>query len=433
MMKRQRLDDVQRFNSNCGLLKSVETRGILELVYSFLMDPDNLFESKDDELFFEFRTICKVTKMWSPRLFRFVTPIIRSQTDANKWNAMIPQLRNMVLERDCVKLSFLHLRSLVIHSGIVLNHKGINDWDCPLLEHFETMVTMVNNTVIKKLSVKFPNLKYLSVSLRCGTEVIVSGFPNLQRLCLSSNFKTRLRIHISDMPKLIDVEITAGVIDELDFRSTPNLKILSCLNVEDQPGIFNKLLFYDQVSSLKCLTMGSVRSLHHGFQEVDRNNHVHWENIKKLIFVYTKETEQICFRLRDIEELEISDTGLFPNINWSRLTHLKHLGWTNPSFDLLSCITPLNQNLISLTIEWENEFIMDFAMLLHFPNLQAVAIITTSKKYIHFEALFQLPKLKTLHCYMKNISRLERLLLEHWQMDQYSKTIKKQRLYFLVE
>jgi hypothetical protein len=119
---------------------------------------------------------------------------------------------------------------------------------------------------------------------------------------------------------------------------------------------------------------------------------------------------------------------MFPKINWSRLTHLKHLGWTNPSFDLFSCITPINQNLRSLTIQWQNDFIMDFALLLHFPNLQDVTMITTIGKYIHFEVLFQmlvpninsmtrassqLPKLKTLCCDMTNLSTQEKMLLSH--------------------
>jgi hypothetical protein len=71
-MKRQRLADVQS-TMNCVLLKSFETRGILELVYSFLMNPCD-FDDSTDEQFLEFRTICKGTKVWSPRLFAYVKP-----------------------------------------------------------------------------------------------------------------------------------------------------------------------------------------------------------------------------------------------------------------------------------------------------------------------------------------------------------------------
>jgi hypothetical protein len=402
-MKRQRPDDGQ---SRCGLLKSFECVGIMELVYSFLMNKEY-----SEYYFLKLRTICKMTKLWSVRLYNLVMPMITSQIDATKWQAMIPNLRHMKLTKVHVKLAFLHLRSLIIHGEPVEDVMSINDWNCPLLENFESSV--ITTSVIKRLPFTFPNLKSLSICVKSEREIILSGFANVETLYILLTPETRVRVHIATMPKLTDFKIT-GLVNQLNFRFTPNLKCISSSNPSNS-GMYNELLFHDPVPSLECLTLGSLKSEYGGLLQIDSNDHVHWENIKKLSVIYSHTFEKLWSRLNSIEELEIIDT-MFLIINWSYLTHLKHLGWRNPSFDLLSSIIVLKQNITSLTIQWDNGFVMDFAMLLHFPNLTKVTMITTRGKYENFDSLFQIPKLNILQCSMKNLSISEKMLLTHWNI-----------------
>jgi hypothetical protein len=425
MKKRQRTDNVPISQSkvimypNLGLLKSFEARGILEEVYSFLMDPHNPF-STTDYYFSIFRMICKTTKTWSNRLSWFINPVIRSEANAKKWHAMVPNLRHLQLKRTIFHLEFLHLRSLTIDNEVIITATSIKSWNCPLLEYLDSKIA-ITNSEIRLFSVKFPKLKRFSMRPKCnwydGNDVIINGFEYLETLIIRSKFQTPLRVHISNMPNLIDFKITNGLIGELNFRKTPNLKSISYSYVSFNLGLFDKLIFHDPVPLLECLALEEMRYAHHCFTEIDPKNNVSWEKVKKLQFVYTKKTEQICSRLKAIEHLEIDELEPL-NINWSKLIHLTHLGWKFPTFDLLSSIMVIKQNITSLTIQWNHTFIMDFAMLLHFPNLKDVTMITTNGQYVHFKALFQLPKLKTLCCDMTNLSTKEKLLLSHWQISK---------------
>jgi hypothetical protein len=188
---------------------------------------------------------------------------------------MLPRLRHVSLRKVNVKLS----SSLIINAETVLDLISISDWNCPLLEQLETIGTLVSNAEIKTICHKFPKLKSLSIWLNCGIEVEVFEFSNLETLSVLSKFDTPLKLHISALPKLTTVQII-GYIDELDFRSSPNLKCIYSCNIQHHAGMFNELLFYDQVPWLECLTVGNLRFVNHGFQEVDRNNNVHWEHVK---------------------------------------------------------------------------------------------------------------------------------------------------------
>ncbi len=332
-----------------------------------------------------------------------LNPWIESQVDANKWQKMIPYLRNMELRTLDIQLSFFHLHSLTIDASTTLDPKLINDWNCPLLEHLKIVRTLTSNSAIRILSVKFPKLKSLSIWLKCIRDMTISGFLNLETLRIASQSKNHLQICISNLPSLIDFKIDDGFIDILNVHNVGNINSISYTTSHYSIGLFNRLIFHTPIPFLESLSVNETPYVGDGFLEIDPYEKVNWENVKVLRFVYTNTCAKVCSRLNKIKYLEINEIneGDVAFINWGHLTHLTHLVWNWPSFDFLSSL--IKNNLQSFSIRWSKNFTMDFAMLLHFPNLSNVRITTISGKYLHFESLLLLPQLKTLTCNMANL------------------------------
>jgi hypothetical protein len=366
------------------------------------MDPNGKYGTEYHQ-FLKFRTICKCTKLWSHRLSFLVNPCVQSQNNANNWKIMLPNLRFIELTTTKLFVSFPYLRELTIYKETMLDSIALNYWNLPLLTHLTISETLTTNLGIRKIALQFPKLQLLCTSLLCNTDVVISDFPSLLTLILSSRFKNPFRIHISNMPNLLNFKMTDGLIDELHFRATPKITRISVFS-----AICGKLIIHDSLPFLEFLHLGRCNLV-----EFDLNACITWENIKTLQCVYNSKCENMFSQLEKIVHLDISEQDGCP---WSKLIYLTHLQWKWPSFDLLSSLMVLRKNITFLTIQWGSNFIMDFAMLLKFPNLEEVTMLTTVGKYVQFESLFQVPKLHTLRCLMANLSDSENMLLIDWHV-----------------
>jgi hypothetical protein len=383
------------------------------------MDPRSIYNETTFE-YWEYTNICKSTLKTAHRLAFLVHPWINSQYEMEKWTQLLPNLRNTYLRNTNIQITLLHLRFLSVGFTIHFNPNCVLNWNCPLLEHLNIITILLGNSELEMISTQFPNLKTLAVLVR--TDIVFSNFTNLQALTISSNSETPLFIYIGNMMTLTHFTMEDGLIDSLHLQNVPNLKSICYRNTSLKIGYFDKLVFFEPVPLFESLVLENLRFMRHGFLKILGD--VPWENVKNLQIVYTPSCETICSRLRAIEHLEIFEQNVIPLLHWSQLTHLKHLGWTNPTFNLLSSIMPLKANLVSFSLTWNEFFVMDFALLLHFFNLDTVTLNTQDGPYKNFEALFQLPNLKSLNCFMSNLTQYEDLLVITWTQESKINNIR---------
>jgi hypothetical protein len=399
------------------LLSIWQIPGLLPLIYSFVFKNPDYFETGHKSVnvtdYFAFREICKTSKTLANQLISFISVRMESLEDLEKIGKMIPRLQLAIISNDvfllCTRNPFLHVRGLCISSDNSIDLNVWNNcWNCASLKHLELHAS-VTESMMHSISIAFPNLVYLYILMDSQAIFKICHFPKLQTLQLTPGFRNdSMQLEIFDIPYLEKLELYEGEIDSLTIAHLPNLKHISSLSC-----IIKSVVFQDDVSFLTHVNFNYTPLSIHG------DMHVNWKNVKYLGIIYSYVWDNILPQLKLLETLIIQEEIIKeqPNVPWSNLKNLTHLEWRFPSFNLFENISCVN-SLQFFTLRWRDDFVLDCAQLLKFPNILKIKLVSQYDKYVNFEALLHLPIHVEVICNMPKLTTKELLILVKRRKDQ---------------
>jgi hypothetical protein len=417
MSKRRKIINTQ------SILKVLNIPGLLELVYSFLMNPleEHAFTltKKNELVWICLRSICRMGYNWSHRLICFLSPKIDTDDQLDAWTRMVPGLQHLQVDKyDLNKetntwipnsMSLINLRSILFHQEFTSIGNGIKTWNCPKLEYLELLNYKATKFDVSSISSAFPLLTYLC----CGfadEDFTITGFPNLIRFTFCTSGTKRL--HIVNMPRLETCEFDDGYLDLMQFENVPNLK-----HVTSTSSGVKEVVFCDQMPILESFYFPCNEDL-----KIIRGN-VNWKNLKSVALVYGDIWENIWFQLESIQILSIYD--VFPDV-WPNMQHLHTLSCSQSNSIRLQNLLCSRYSLTSLDLHWDYDSSFDIADLLCFPNISTLHL-HGSGQYDHLDSVVSIPILKDLQISM-HITKSEEMVVREWHESVPTRSLKA---YFL--
>ncbi len=387
-MKRCRVNKQQYNKKNVvpGISKLYQIPGLIELVYGFFMNNNVL----DQTLFFDLRSVCKDFQSYSNSLVAFLCPTIKSLGSVDFWSRVTPNLKSIYSCSSLQYLSFYNLRKLTLETGNPRLELNVCNWQCPLLESIDASEVCTTQVEMEAIAQQFVHLTYLSVYIKSESRFLISNFAHLEKLQLSTNYECLMELSFVNLPCLEELDINNGF-KSFHFYDVPNLTTIKSMDY----FYVRNIIFHNPVPHLVNVNLGLDLLL-----SLDSYNNVKWENMRDLKCIYS----------------DCSAKHL------AKLKSLTHLSITYPPVDFLHVISCLHETLQKLDILWDDRFTLDFKLLLNFRNIKHLDICNDCGKYIHFEDVFQLPKLQVFSCHV-NLLISEKNLYQKWVKKQISQRI----------
>jgi hypothetical protein len=419
---------------NEPILEVLNIHGLLELVYSFLMNPIDRYGMNNEHVWISLRQVCKMGKIWSNRLVKLLYLDINSTKKLDAWTVIVPDLQH--LRFNCMNtnnwfpstISLFNLRFMIFKRIATLIPNDILYWNCPKLEHLELVNYIATESAVSTISLAFPLLTYFHCSI-ADQEFTITGFPNLIDFSFCAH--GTIRLYIVNMPRLETCEFEDGSLDLLQFKNVPNLQhITSSLGriASVNAVVFSEMTRAPSNDDIRGTTLSDAIPFLETFylpfnQDLEIISGVNWKNVKSIALTSGNIWEQIWFQLESIEVLSIND--IFPDV-WPIMKHLHTLSCSLSNSIRLKNLLCSRHSLTSLNLHWNFDSSFDMADLLCFPNISTLCLYG-SGNYNHLDSVVSMPILRDLQISM-HITKSEEMILREWQKSVPSRSLKA---YFL--
>ncbi len=405
MPKRPRLDDAKKLSDVFHI------RGLLVLVYSFLLDPllESIYSAHDNQrIWIQLRQFCRMGMLWSTQLLALLSPEVGSPEKLQAWTRMAPGLQHVQADRSTwvpSPISLTQLRSICLNRNSI-SPEDINSWDCTRLEYLELLNCRTTQLALDAVSSRFPRLTHLDCNM-VDPNCTISNFPNLTKFVFTARGCKRL--FITNMAALTTLEFSYGNLDLLQFTNVPHLQHVYS---EGCPGV-KEVEFCDSVPILETFHLAYNPDL----TTVDRYEYVNWPSVKKLAFVYSDSWEKIWGQLKAVEVLSIYRFP--PGIQWPKLASLHRLSLSECDPAILQDMIGLRNNLTSLSLHWHGE--LDVRDISYFCNVSSL-VLEESGEVRHLESLTSMASLRSLQIGMR-VPEKEYYVLKAWQTSDTTRSL----------
>lgn len=250
----------------------------------------------------------------------------------------------------------------------------ISSWNCPFLEELYLDGYYVKDVnLIQEIGKQFSRLSILNIFVDIQDILFIDHhFANLKILQLTINCDANLVV--SNLPNLETFDLENSSILNLRLDNLPQLHTISSKNCNNY---INRIHFGLNLLSLTNLNVGSY------IQTIEQIENINWSHIKNLKGKY-------CFSAvwNQLISLEVLDITFYEEIKTftNQFSSLSELSLRYPKQDTLQSITCLSMTLTYLHLQWDQNIVVDFKLLLGMQHLKELSL--SGYLHINFEMIF---------------------------------------------